>query len=264
MNVFAFLNVDDPWIAWLVYRGEMVSSKATKQQIISVWHTKYICDAAKSGKKITNYKRELAIEEIRKRLFIDRVSRLSGLYFFESSESALQAGKRWDGNFKEEYLAEIKIHQMHNCSKYDSEWITHHMNSTDESWISQYLSGQPMSTQPLWELLIEGRGFVLGTQVRQRAYETIKRKWPNSLGLLELSRVAVELNSDLGLISPVITINQGTAVMNMYLNFEDAQKREFLEKFSKYDGPKNTADLNQHPDLVVPDLTEYFVQFNVI
>jgi hypothetical protein len=97
-------------------------------------------------------------------------------------------------------LAEIEIVGEPTVSRYDSEWITNNMRSTEPSWMASYLSGSPMGERPLWELLVDGRGFVLGTRVRERAYDTVKRKWPQSLGLLELSRVAVELNSDLGLI----------------------------------------------------------------
>ncbi|MBD2452686.1 hypothetical protein H6G80_01040 [Nostoc sp. FACHB-87] len=264
MRVFAYLNVDDPWIAWLVYRGEIVSTQAIGQKAISVWHTKYLLDAATENKRATYYKTELVIEQIRQDSFSDKVSRLSGLYFFDSIESAMSAGKRWDGNFKEEYLAEIEIYQCYHSSRHDSEWITYYMNHTDRSWILKYLSGEPLGQQPLWELLVEGRGFVLGTQVRQRAYETVKRKWPKSLGLLELSRIAVELSSDLGFICPLLTVNDSIADLRIYLNFQDANNPIFLDKLSKYEGAKNTADLNSQTDcLVVPDLSEYYAQFRL-
>jgi len=263
MRVFAFLNVDVPWIAWLVYRGEVISAKAIGQQALSIWHAKYLFDAATSNRRAIYYKTELAVEQARQKLFSDKVSRLSGLYFFDSIENAMSAGKKWDGNFKEEYLAEIEIYENYHSSRHDSEWITHCMNSADQSWISKYLSGQPFGKQPIWELLVEGRGFVLGTQVRQRAYETIKGKWSKSLGFLALSRVAVDLNSDLGFICPLLTVNEGIGRMGVYLNFQDAQNPVFLDKFSKYDGPKNTADLNSQIDLVVPDLSEYSIEFRM-
>jgi hypothetical protein len=263
MRVFAFLNVDDPSIAWLVYRGEMVSRRATDEQVLSVWHAKYLLDAAKLRQRITYYNTELEIERVRRRLFPQQVSRLSGLYFFPDMKSARRAGRRWDGNFREEHLAEIQIVGQHELSRYDSEWITQYMNSTDRSWISNYLAGQPFGSDPLWELLIEGRGFVLGTRVRQLAYETVKREWPRSLGLLELSRVAVELGSDLGFAGSILTVHGDTAQLRMYLNFEDAKNPEFLDRLSRYDGPKNTADLNQHTDLVLPDLSKHFVDFKL-
>lgn len=265
MRVFAFLNIDIPWIAWLVYRGEMVSPQATGTQALNVWYAKYLIDAAKRGQRITAYRKELEIEDIRRRSFPKHVSRLSGLYFFQDVESARRAGGRWDGNnFREEYLAEIEIVRQQQVSRYDSEWISaESMGSADSSWISSYLSGTPLGENPLWELLVEGRAFVLGTRIRKLAYETVKRTWPTSLGLLELSRVAVELDSDLGLICPFLTIEGDKARLTVRISFADAQNPEFLERLSSYAGPKNTADLNASVDLVVPDLRDYFVDFRI-
>ncbi|OGP51929.1 MAG: hypothetical protein A2Y79_05765 [Deltaproteobacteria bacterium RBG_13_43_22] len=263
MTAFAFLNVDNPWIAWLVYRGEMVSPKAANARGLSIWHAYYLIDAAHARQRTAYYQMEMAIEDVRRDLFPAKVSRLSGLYFFEDAESAKRAGQRWDGNFREEHLAEIEIVGTPQISLYDSEWITHRMGSSDRSWVSSYLSGSQMGESPLWELLVEGRGFVLGTLVRERAYETVKRTWPGSLGLLELSRVAVELDSDLGLICPFLTIESDKVRLTLQLSFADAKDPAFLERFSKYKGPKNTRDLNASASLVVPDLTHHFVEFRL-
>ena len=263
MKVFAFLNVDNPWIAWLVYRGEMVSAQASKTHAVSVWHAYYLIDAARSGLRSAYYRREMALESVRSSSFPEKVSRLSGLYFFEDEDSARDAGRRWDGNFREEHLAEVELGSDPLVSRYDSEWITYGMGSTDSSWMSSYLSGAQMGKCPLWELLVEGRGLVLGTGVRQRAYETVKRTWPRSLGLLELSRVAVELNSDLGLICTFLTVGVDRVRLTLQLNFVDAQNPDFLDRFSKYDGPKNIADLNASADLVLPDLSDHFAEFTL-
>lgn len=264
MKAFAFLNVDIPWIAWLGYRGEMVSSQASNTQALSAWHAFHLIDAARSGQRAAYYRMETALESIRRTSFPAKVSRLSGLYLFEDEASARAAGRRWDGRtFREEHLAEIEIVDNPAVSRYDSEWITKNARSIDSSWMSSYLSGSPMGARPLWEFLVEGRGFVLGTRVRERAYDTVKRKWPRSLALLELSRVAVELNSDLGLILPFLTLESGRRWLTFRLSFPDAKDPSFLDRFAKYDGPKNTADLNASADLVLPDLSEYFVEFPI-
>lgn len=241
----------------------MVSPEACAEQVLSVWHAKYLIKKAQSGQKIPSYKKELEIEDIRCRLFPHNVSRLSGLYFFQDLKSARRAGQRWDGNFREEHLSEIEITEQKVVSKYDSEWISQHMRSNGSSWISSYLAGLSMGAAPLWELLVEGRAIILSTRIRKLAYETVKRTWPNSLGLLELSRVAVFLDSDLGLIWPLITINGRRASLKLYLNFADATNESFLERFSKFDGPKNTTDLNASSAIVPPDLTNYFVEFKI-
>ena len=49
MNVFAFIDVEDSWIAWLVYRAEMVALTSVSEQALSLWHAKYLRDAAGLG-----------------------------------------------------------------------------------------------------------------------------------------------------------------------------------------------------------------------
>jgi hypothetical protein len=90
MRLFAFLNVDKPWIAWLVYRGEMVSSQASNTQALSVWHAPYLIAAARSGQASAYYRREMTLESVRRGSFPEKISRLSGLYFFED-EGALRS-----------------------------------------------------------------------------------------------------------------------------------------------------------------------------
>src|SRR5260370_34138307 len=132
-------------------------------------------EAGRAGRRTDYYRAEMALENIRRSTFAAKVSRLSGLYLFEDEASARDAGQRWGGNFRDEHLAEIEVVGEPAVSRYDSEWITNKMVSADSSWMSSYLPGSPMGQTPLWEFLVEGRGFVLGTRVRERAYDTVKR-----------------------------------------------------------------------------------------
>ena len=261
MVVYAFLDVDRPWIAWLVYRGEMVSRAATRTPTLSVWHATYLLgsqrDAAISGR----YARELEIDAARNKEYPKTVSRLSGFYAFEDPDAARRAAERWGiPGFQDEHLVEIALDENVLVSRYDAEWISRYLSSRDSSWIPKYLSGQS-TERPIWELLVEGRGFVLGTRVRQLAYDTVKKTWPTSLGLLELSRVAVELRSDLGLIVPILTVENSQADLKLYLNFQDAENPEFLQRLRDFAGPRNLADLNATSELVLPDLGEFSMRF---
>jgi hypothetical protein len=165
-------------------------------------------------------------------------------------------------NFKKEHLAEVAIVGNPTVSRYDSRWLPKIRNGQAEH-IRNYLSGMPMTREPRWEILVEGRGFVLGTEVRMLAYKTVKEKWPESLGMLELSRVAVELGSDFGLSCAFLSVSGDKAQLSIKLNFNDARKPEFLEKLGKYKGPKNTADLNSSVSLILPDLRDQFVEFTI-
>lgn len=262
--VFAFLNVDDPWVAWLVYRGEVASAGMVGEPgALSYWHAKYLFDAAGPRARAAHYRAELDIERVRAASYPEQVSRLRGLYFFEDEGSARRAGERWDGNFVGEHLAEVELIGRPRISRYDSNWITQRMFHADRSWIPDYLAGRSFGPHPLWELLVEGRGYVLGTRVRKPAYETLKGQWLESLGLLELSRVAVELGSDFGLHVPILSREGDVARLRMHLNFGDAKNPEFLKRLQNYEGSKNTADLNPNSDLVLPDLSAYYAEFQI-
>jgi hypothetical protein len=120
--------------------------------------------------------------------------------------------------------------------------------------MDSYLRGDAESPKPIWELVVDGRAVIFGTELREAAYQVVKRTWPASLALLELSRVAVELRSDLGLILPMVLSGSHRRRVEFTMNFQDAQEKAFLDRFAAYDGPKNTADLNATSSLVVPDL----------
>ena len=270
MNVFAFLDVEDPWIAWLVYRAEMVALTTVSEQALSLWHTKYLRDAVGQGGRVPYYRTELEIDRVRSGSFPQKVSRLSGLYFFEDVASARRAGRRWDGNFREDHLAEIELIGQYGLSRYDSEWISQQMGSGDWSWITDYLSGHPQGTEPLWELLVEGRDYVLGTDLRERAYEVVSREWPESLPLLEFARLAVELGSDLGLIVPMLTVDGNVARVRAAMDMRDARNPEFLSRLESYvkngEGPVNFADLRRGfggGEMRAPDLGDRFFEFTM-
>lgn len=260
MLAYVHFNIDLPWIAWLVYRGEVVTPTAISDvHALSVWHAIYLISMSR-GKRHDYYMRELLIEAIRQQKYPRAVSRLSGAYFFKDKDAAHRAINSWAGYFRSEYLAEVEIANDSRISTYDSEWITSDQVQGTE-WIDNYLSGKPMSPTPLWEMILDGRALIQTTSVRELAYDRVKSKWPLSLGLLELSRVAVELKSDLGLIVPIISKYGHTHKMSLYLNFRDASNESFLNQFSTFSGPINTADLNVNTDLIVPDLRKYSVTF---
>jgi hypothetical protein len=258
---FVYLNIKKPWVAWMAYRGELVSARYLDPSAISYWHASYLFNS-----NWLNYQKEAKIETIRRRLHGDGngVGRLSGLFIFDTIDDANRAGNCWDrDSFSPEYLVEIGIKNEMCRSVFDSNWITNCMSLTDDEWMEDYVSGINFNSNPLKEVLLDGKCLIYGTELRQKAYEIVKEKWPKSLPLLELSRIAVELDSDLGAISPILISNDGEVSCNFYLNFKDATNNEFLEKLKQYNGPKNHADMqliNQF-GIVVPDLREYNFSF---
>lgn len=98
----------------------------------------------------------------------------------------------------------MTINPRSRVSHYDAEWITQDFPVSD-FWMHAYFSGQATAA-PVWELVVEGQALILGTDLRERAYATVKKTWPQSLAVLELARLAVEVGSDLGAITAMLSI----------------------------------------------------------
>ena len=183
--------------------------------------------------------------------YAESVSRLASFYVFEDVMSAERAMRRWSGSFRKELLAEVGLRPGFTASRHDAEWITRHLEADDSpEWMHAYLRGEAACADPFWELLVAGRGLVFGKPLREAAYDVVKATWPDSLALLELSRVGVELDSDLGLITAMI-FGRGTELEVQYaMNFADATDAAFLARFAEFDGPRNTAYLRPDSRLV--------------
>jgi hypothetical protein len=261
MKAFAYINVSDPWIAWLAYRGEMIASPQVHPQALSIWHARCLIAAGRAAIRAEKYRKETELDQFRAARYPEAVSRLSGLYFFPTLEDAKRVENKWDGSFQPENLTEVEIVSVSRLSRYDSEWITHDFGSPTNSWFDSYFSGVARGANPIWELLVEGRALILETSLRERAYQVLAAEWPQSLALLELSRVAVVLGSDLGVILPIVTCDRNKGRIDIKINSEDMTNEAFLERLGNYTGPKNTRDLNASSALVRPDLRHLSTEF---
>ena len=252
-EAFAYLDITDPLVAWLVYRGELVTARLTHPNTLSFWATGYLRHLALNARR---YHTELALEEVRRNEFPNAVNRLEGFYVFLDEASARAAAAHWGCAFDLSHLAEVGIVAGSRTSTHDAEWISNKLGEDlDCVWMRAYLRGEPHGDAPIWETLVDGRALVFGTSLRQAAYEVVKAEWPRSLALLELSRVAPYLDSDLGLVSAFVVNDDRGERVRYFLNFVDAQNPDFLTRLAEYTGPKNTQDLDATSELVPPDLT---------
>ena len=161
----------------------------------------------------------------------------------------------------EERLVEVAFAPGARVSRYDSEWISMNLPAPgDWSWAKSYFEGKAYGNSPVWELAIDGRAFIYGTRVRSEAYGVVKRTWPRSLPLLELARLGVELDSDLGLITALPLLQpDGRVRVDYGVDMVDAENPDFVGRLKEFDGPKNSADLLPISDedwFAVPDLTD--------
>jgi hypothetical protein len=261
MNVvrtaLARLNIANPLVAWLTYRGEMVASAQAHERAMSFWLLQALGQESRAGYRHARFDDELHLDTLRRTEQPQAVSRLGGFYLFDDEVAAERAIHEWGRSFHRDALAEVGIVEGSRSSRHDAEWITRGLGTGDRSWMGPYLRGEPSGDSPIWELVVDGRAIVFGTDLRKAAYDVVARTWPRSLALLELSRVAVDLGSDLGLILPMVLGQDGNRRVDFAMSFVDASDDEFLDRFDKYDGPVNRNDLRPDSDLVLPDLQSH-------
>ncbi len=252
---YAYLDVDDPICAWATSRGILVSaSKASDQAgFVSRWFIGLIAQG--NEKKLQN---ELAIEAVRQARFPQRVSRLRAVYAFDDVRSAQRAASDWGGPFNASNLAELSFAEVTARSRLDANWITAHLRDdrvlgvNELGWTDRYWSGEPCpGREPVWECLAEGRVIILGTDLRTRAVERIKDKFPDSLATLEVSRAAAWIGSDYGNVAGFLWDKDSVYELGYWINKRDENDPEFRRKLLE---PGVVAN----PHLVRPDANGSF------
>jgi len=176
IKLYAYLNIDNPIVAWEVAVGRLKSAPSiTSQEFgISFWAFNLLSTYA-TGKKWTRLQGELDLEEVRLQRYSDKVSRLQGLYFFKTEEEALAAIDRWGVPSKmKEYLSEVEFYPD-AISEFDSEWITDCLGTVDDSkdWMDEYWYGATRWEKPLTEVLAIGFGYVRNLLLREKAYKKV-------------------------------------------------------------------------------------------
>lgn len=241
-SFFVYLNIDVFPAAWAAYRGQLItpSNYGTPTfRPFSYWPVGLLRD-----RRILRLQKELELERIRRQSYPTQVSRLHGIYLWGDEESA-KRGERWrenEGNhYHPDYLVEVGF-TYSRLSRVDTNWIDKcllpdsvPLDRTDPAWMHSYWKGEPRhDMEPLWEYIAEGRGVVYGTALRMKAYEIVKRHAPESLGQLELGRIAVQLGSDLHHIAPFILRVSQTRFRVDYFGDERDQNDEFMTASGNY------------------------------
>ncbi len=247
------LDLRDPLIAWLTYRGEMVSAGRVDPPTLSFWLVRSLQDRA-LGRRKAALEDEFALEQRREAAYPSAVSRVAGFFAFADEASAVAALRDW--GFEQHAVVEVGILAGSRVSEHDAQWITTRIGEGgSRAWMDRYWAGDACpATRPVWELLVDGRAIVFGTEAREEVRDRVDQAWPKSLALLELARVAVELDSDLGLIVPMVLGADGDLRVEYCMSSADMTDESFLQRLSRFDGPRNSADLHGESDLVLPDL----------
>jgi hypothetical protein len=239
-DAYVFLNIRDPLCAWSTYRSVLVAAQDAPG-FLSVWTAGRL--------RLNNDEKfgiEIGLEKVRRQHHPTRVSRLRGMYCFLDLGGAERA-LSWGNHFRPEFLAELSLAEAGaRRDRLDANWITHRGGKFND-WMDRYWRGEAFpDDEPLWETIVDGRMIVLGTTLRERAYQVIKRDFPESLTFLEIARLAASVGSDLGNIAAHLRQSADDFILDYVMDMRDAENPDFHEKLrrAKEAGePVNTADL---------------------
>lgn len=230
-KLYAFLNIERPMVAWEVAIGRICSAQALTSTGfgLSVWQFNLFKKLARTN-NLKIAQAEFRIEQVRQLKFPEKVSRLSGVYFFESHEMAVCAIDRWGlpGRYKN-YISEVVFHGQ-SYSNYDSEWFTQFASTTDTGWYENYLSGKTLGERPLTEVLATGVGLIQCKELRSHAIHKVIQLWPTSTPLLASAICALaELNMfDVALMTPYLYREGGVIGGHHAINLESLEKHGAL------------------------------------
>lgn len=258
---FMYLDIENPLVAWNSYRGVLLSQELVQQGVstelcpaLSMTISKIFMD-----RNWDRYQFEMTLEIIRKAHFPDRTSRLTGMYVFDDLECAFSAARdeAWSGHIDRKNLTEVGVSAASNTTRLDANWINWMLTtrqSGNQNWregVRPYWEGVscPHYRDSIWEVLVHGAVTIWGTEIRDHAYKVTKEYSPKSVALLELSRLAATLGSDLGHINALFTNNDGRPLISFYIDMRDATNQAYLDKLNEYTS-KNPSLVN-HIDLAV-------------
>lgn len=265
-DAYIFLDIKKPHVAWATYRGILATVLPEPHGFISLWYADML---EKRG--TSHYKKEILLEKVRQDQFPYKISRLTGLFCFPEISSAKSAARLWNSsgkdNFNMENLVEISLAEAKGDDIFDSNWITYSQGNpkSQKEWMQSYWNGDSFpGEEPVWEKLVEGNIAVLGTELRERAYEKVKAQWPDSLMQLEISRLAAWIGSDLGVIQAFLRNSDNEYIVEYLINWKDAENPEFLSKLTeliKGGHPVNWNDIQPWYDQGsfghTPDMTAF-------
>jgi hypothetical protein len=239
-TAWAFVDVTDPLVAWLAYRGEMVSADETVAGALSIFHSRRLRNAGAAL-----YDAELHLDRERNAINPLLPSRLRGFFAFPNKRAATHAAAIWGlPSFSSENLVEIMLHPNVRVAEHDSQYITRKLSGGPGPWMARYVRGETDEQGP-WgrmpELVVEGRALILGTELRERAKETVLATWPYADSVLELGRIGAELGTDAGLITAWVATNRRRRVRFI---MRDAEFRDpdFLDAFAQFRDQGNPID----------------------
>ena len=223
IELFAYLDINDPLVEWEVAVGRLCSScdLVRSKFGVSLWFYSNIKNKVGSG-KTDEFLNELALEDYRLRHYPRSVSRLRGLFFFKSREMLESAFSHWGKPYNPDFISQVNF-SASNLTEVDSEWISKYLRGLQisQDWMESYWKGDSYWENPVTEIIASGIGVVVNNDLRKRAYDSIVKKHPLASKILAFS--AAQFFSKIesaGLVSPSITMSNGKFSGSYYINLD--------------------------------------------
>lgn len=270
-SLYCYLDFENVAVRWAVARGTLISASELNSPHPNPGRfVSYTIASILTYSNSIKFKNETLIENFRLKHWPEKISRIDGMYFFLSRDSALsisKGGDAWGGHFVEDNLHEV-LFRSGQYSIYDSQWISNAPRRSDglldESkleWIPKYFQSEPYNENPIWEVLLNGVVVIPDEKIRRHCYAILEEEFPNSLPSLLMSRLASEVGADGGLISPYF---QKTKAGDFHLGYvwqnADFSDKDVIERISKHpDAGLLGKMMYENESWNLPDLRSYFV-----
>lgn len=277
-QAFAYLDYHNPTVSWNIARGafcspSLVPEYAGQNSFISVSMAGLLANSSRE-----RLRSEIAIDEVRLRLFPNCVSRLTGFFVFDEIESIARFwdSNSWGGHFSDDYLSDVFVTST-KSTRIDSNWISRIVNANGEllpSWynnaISYWRGDICVPMEPIWERIVEGNLTVWSNRVRGEAVREILSVWPNSSNLLSYACFCAAYGSYDGILFPYMTQPQNDVMAVTYtLRMVQANDADFINAIAENANNMPFAEVelgnitHNRDVLGTPDLRNFNMEFLV-
>lgn len=271
MQVFAYIDVDHPAVAWALIRGLFVSADFAPGP--SRAYASFMFAGLVQSQNNTRLNNETIIEYVRDKSFPNQISRLRGMYFFDNRELAQRPiDEKWGGHFRAKNLIEFELPPTTSLTRVDANWITEaplqsdgRLDTSDITWTTRYWAGEPKHKDPTWETIVNGRALVRDMAVRKKAYADVKSRFPRSEVFMEMARLAGEVGSDGGLVTPFLQrAGQNTLRLAYCMYDKDFHDEAVIKKIAAHPDAKNLHRLMSENEIFdTPDLRPWSQDFSL-
>lgn len=269
---FIYLNPNNLSTQWNIARGVFNSA--------SIFHThldhRHLLSVSMVEMLANNPDRlnsEIEVENIRKNNYPNCISRLNGLFVFDSPDDALNVMNKenWGAlQLYEEDLTDVGV-AVRSSSRHDSNWIELIFNDQfqlNENWIEythQYWQGLSVpNKQPIWERIVDGTITIWGTELREiaiRNMQAVPDVFQGTQGLLKYSINAARMGSYDGECVAFLLRTDQQISIQYFMYMEDKDNPVFIKRMVQYfqENPAHFCQMDPSEEWRVPDLQKYSI-----